>query len=110
MKKSMSGVVEFSCAAAKRAVRARVLSAPPPQSGSGVRYALIAVHRSGVISFAEAVPLCTVVVLPALTVVPMLSLFWYCHDDVSFWNFLFLDPELAGTEDLEVLAQLSDAI
>ena len=39
----------------------------------------------------------------------MLSLFWYCHDDVSFWNFLFLDPELAGTEDLEVLAQLSDA-
>ena len=65
--------------------------------------------KRGVISFAEAVPLCTMVVLPALTVVPMLSLFWYCHDDVSFWNFLFLDPELAGTEDLEVLAQLSDA-
>ena len=45
--------------------------------------------RRGVISFAEAVPLCSFVLLPLLTLLPMTCLFWYCYPSFSFWNFLF---------------------
>ena len=46
--------------------------------------------RRGVITFQQAVPFYGKLVLPLLTLLPMGSLFWYKHDDVSFWNFLFL--------------------
>ena len=46
--------------------------------------------RRGVVTFAQAVPFYSVVVLPLLTLLPMGCLFWWKHDEVSFWNFFFL--------------------
>eukprot|EP00316_Scyphosphaera_apsteinii_P024223 CAMPEP_0119318666 /NCGR_PEP_ID=MMETSP1333-20130426/47099_1 /TAXON_ID=418940 /ORGANISM="Scyphosphaera apsteinii, Strain RCC1455" /LENGTH=321 /DNA_ID=CAMNT_0007324897 /DNA_START=8 /DNA_END=973 /DNA_ORIENTATION=+ len=46
--------------------------------------------RRGVITFAQAVPFYGKVILPLLTLLPMGCLFAYRHDDVSFWDFLFL--------------------
>lgn len=48
--------------------------------------------RRGVITFSTAVPFYGKIVLPLLTVLPMVSLFWYKKEEVSFWSFLFLSP------------------
>ena len=51
------------------------------------------IHRSarrGVITFAQAVPFYSTTVLPLLTLLPMASLFWWKHEEVSFWAFLFM--------------------
>lgn len=45
--------------------------------------------RRGVVTFAQAVPFYGVVVLPVLTLLPMGCLFWWKHEDISFWRFLF---------------------
>ena len=47
--------------------------------------------RRGVVTFADAVPFYGKVLLPLLTLLPMACLFAYRHDEVSFWEFLFLD-------------------
>jgi hypothetical protein len=55
----------------------------------------VLIHRAarrGVVTFAEAVPLYGFYVLPALTLLPMASLFWWKREEVSFWSFLFLGP------------------
>ncbi|EOD06748.1 hypothetical protein EMIHUDRAFT_218791 [Emiliania huxleyi CCMP1516] len=49
--------------------------------------------RRGVVTFADAVPFYGKVLLPLLTLLPMACLFAYRHDEVSFWEFLFLDWE-----------------
>jgi hypothetical protein len=47
--------------------------------------------RRGVVTFAQAVPFYAKYVLPLLTLLPMGCLFAYRLDEVSFWDFLFLD-------------------
>jgi len=50
--------------------------------------------RRGVCTFAQAVPIYAKFVLPLLTGLPMICLFAWKHDDVSFWSFLFLRGDL----------------
>ena len=45
--------------------------------------------RRGALTFAQVVPFYGVVCLPVLTLLPMGCLFYWKHEDISFWNFLF---------------------
>ena len=50
--------------------------------------------RRKLITFAEAVPLCCVGIMPLVTVVPMWYLNIHLGHELSFWQFLF--PHLWG--------------